>query len=58
MGRPEGRMGKLLCFLKAAAHARRPALVEKAVDEIKGLAEKTGLEVFKGSLQEFITRNL
>ena len=31
IGRPEGKMAKLLFLLKAAANARKPALLEKAV---------------------------
>ena len=49
MGRPERKMANLIYFLKTAAYARRPALVVKAVDEIKELAEKTGLDVFRES---------
>ena len=51
-------MAKLLFLLKAAANARKPALLRKAVDGIKELAEKTGLEVFKTTLQEFSKRNI
>jgi len=58
IGRPEGKMAKLLFLLKAAANARKPALLRKAVDGIKELAEKTGLEVFKTTLQEFSKRNI
>ena len=53
MGRPEGKMASLLLFLQYAAKARNVGLLEKAVDGIKELAEKTGLEVFKWSFQEF-----
>ena len=52
MGRPEGKMVELMIFLRAAAKARKPALIEKAVDRIKELAEKTGLEVFKKCYKE------
>ena len=43
----------LLFLLKAAANARKPALFEKALDGIKELAEKTGLEVF-GELSKMV----
>ena len=49
MGRPEGKMATLLLFLEYASKARKVGLLEKAVDGIKELAEKTGLEVFKWS---------
>ena len=57
LGRPEGKMAKLLFLLKAAANARKRALFENALDGIKELAEKTGLEVFKRTLQWFSKGN-
>ena len=53
MGRPEGKMANLLLFLQYASKARNVGLLEKAVNGIKELAEKTGLEVFKETFQEF-----
>ena len=47
MGGPERRMAKLVRLFKAAAGARRMALLWKVVDEIEEFAEKTGLDVFK-----------
>ena len=52
MGRPDMKLSILKLFRLAAAGARKSALVVKAVDGIKDLAEKTGLEVFKEILQE------
>ena len=48
MGRPEWKMAYLLFFLYAAKNARKPILLN-----IKELAEKTGLEVFKKRFQKF-----
>ena len=52
MGRLDLKMSILINIRKAASKARKPALVEKAVDGMKELAEKTGLEAFKVILQE------
>ena len=51
-GRLEGKIGMLRICLYAAAKARKPALFEKALDGMRELAKKTGLEVFK-HFQEF-----
>ena len=42
----------LLLFFAAAEAAEKPALMEKAFDEINELAEKTGLKVFQAVCQE------
>ena len=47
MGSPEGKMARLLSFLFTAVKARNPALIEKAMNEIKELAENLGLEALK-----------
>ena len=47
MGRPEGKLGTLIVFSRAARKSGNLDLVKKAVDGIKELAEKTGLEVFE-----------
>ena len=52
MGRPDLKMKDLQLFRKAASKARKPALMEKALDGVRELAEKTGLEAFKVILQE------
>ena len=52
MGRPDMKLSILKLFRLAAAASRKSALVVRAVDGIKDLAEKTGLEVFKEILQE------
>ena len=48
MGRPQGKIATLIAFWKAAKEYGDLDLVQKAVDGIKELAEKTGLEGFKG----------
>ena len=58
VGRPEGKMAKLLFFLRAAANARKPDLFGKAVNGIRELAEKTGLEAFKGIIQDFSRKEI
>ena len=52
MGRPDMKTAILLSLWKSASAAEKPALVEKSLDEFKELAEKTGLEAFKGMLQK------
>ena len=47
MGRPEAKMNNFLVLLRAAKESRKHALREKALNGMKELAEKTGLEVFK-----------
>ena len=47
MGRPEAKMNSLLLLAEAARESGKQALRDKAVDGMKELAEKTGLEVFK-----------
>jgi len=46
MGRPEAKMATLIVFWRAATESGNLDLVQKAVDGIKELAEKTRLEVF------------
>ena len=46
-GREELKMAMLMYFLKAAIEYDQPSLNEKAVDGIKEMTEKFGLEVFK-----------
>ena len=58
LGRPDLKMQNLASFWRAAAVARKPALMEKALDGMKELAEETGLEAFKGILQEISQRNV
>ena len=52
MGRPEMKTAILYSLCKSASAAKKPDLVEKSLDEFKELAEKTGLEAFKGVLQK------
>ena len=47
MGRPNLKLDILQTFRGVASKARKQALVAKALDGIKELAEKTGLEAFK-----------
>ena len=47
MGSPEGKMARLLSFLFTAVKARNPALIGKAMNGIKELAENLGLEALK-----------
>jgi len=47
MERPEVKMNSLLLLAEAARESGKQALHDKAVDGMKELAEKTGLEVFK-----------
>ena len=54
-GREELKMAMLMYimyFLKAAIEYDQPSLIEKAVDGVKELTEKLGLEVFKKTFQE------
>ena len=57
MGRPFMKMNNLLLFFRAGAKASNSALMEKAADGVKELAEETGLEAFKGVLQEILPQN-
>ena len=52
MGGPDLKMSILSDFRNTAFKARNPALVEKAVNGMKELAEKTGLEAYKRMFQE------
>ena len=52
IGRPDLMMKNLQLFRKAACKARKQALIDKAVDEIRELVKKTGLEAFKVILHE------
>ena len=47
IGNPMVKMNNLGVLARAARKSRKEALLEKALDGIKELAEKTGLEVFK-----------
>ena len=46
MGRVEVKLALFIIFFCAASRARKPALIKKAVDGMKEVAEKTGLEKF------------
>ena len=52
MGREEAKMNNFWILWRAATESRNPALLQKAFDGMKELAEKTGLEIFKKPIDE------